>query len=246
MAVNGTYQRIKAQLVAGSEVWEFQLNPSELPFDTGAQYTEVGTAATSVQNQAYFFSKGLTLSVRDAIFDTSGKGTITAALDQLQSFKNPNIKAGKLEPVTLNLVWGSRRFGPCKLTQLNWVEDGWTVNGEPDRAKVSFTLLEIPPEGIATASGRLSNEALGIAPRLTDREFQKASELGKDEITKNSSKLSAPLRDLIKSKAWGTLTDKVTGEVKLIDIKKNETRGVVGKYNTKTKTFETQGIQNLK
>lgn len=232
-------------------VWRFLANPSKLEFSRSAKYNEAATFAAPKQDQHYHLSTGRTLKINEILFDLWQHGkSIQPTLDGIELLLEAKLGEGNFAPPVLSFVWGQRRFAPCVLTEVSWVETGWH-GGEPARAALSITLLEIPKReargdaSIPEDERKLLEEEIAAAEReaeeakkkleklkqpLTERQQSEGQDAAKKFLEENKDKLNPEVANLIESGEYKLETDQETGAVNLTN-EKGEAIGRVGQWN---------------
>lgn len=256
-AAESGQQRIYAYLILESvkqlkpgdtPLFTFLANPEELRWSRQAQYAEAVTAATSVQSQQYYHTKGRVLQISDLLLDAYyAKRSIRPLLEQLQALLVPDAKNQNwYAPKVLDFVWGSSRFGPCVLTELSCKEKAWR-NGAPATALLNMTLLEVPPPDTDPATRinppESKDDAKGKLDRpLTDRQRQEGSSEAQKWLKANTNSLPASLRDRVRANRYRLTTAADTGLSTITDEKGNSL-GTVGRWNGRT--FTTDQVQGF-
>ncbi len=225
----------------GQYLWAFLYNPSTLEFERSAKYSEAQTLSAQKSNWQYGYTSGRSLSISDIVLDAWCQGkSIQPLLDGIEALLEADIAKNKYNPTILSFVWGSRRFGPCVLSQVQWKEDGW-LGGTPARATMSLRLLEVPdPLTSSRANAKKQQSANNKAdtrqkagmPRLplTERQAIAASAKAKEILQKNVSRFSPQVQALVKSSSYKLSTNRNTGDVVMID-RKGAKVGIMGRYD---------------
>lgn len=218
-------------------LWLFLVNPASLQFTDQAQYGSVSPIASKVAQRFYQSARGATLKIPDLLFYTYCEGkSVLPLIDGARALLRATPDKGKFAPPVLQFRMGTRKFGPCILTQVDWEERAW-LGGDPARVKMSVTLEEIPKpltkaelEAKARAKSE-SEQALNDAsgkPKLplTQRQKEDASKAAKDYLAKNVDQLDPSTQALIKQSRYKLATDEKSGDVTMTDASGNKV-GVV-------------------
>lgn len=141
------------QILFATDTLNFYYNPEELPHSRSANYNEGSIVGANIQPLQWVSTSGSRLSISDLILDTDDETkTIQPWLNQIQSYLTAVPQLGR--PPQLAFVFGEKRYAPCVLDSVEWVEQAWT-NGLPTRARVSIVLRKqatdedlpiLPPE----------------------------------------------------------------------------------------------------
>lgn len=216
-----------------NEVYSFLYNPEDKFFSRGAFYAEGATALSSLPSQQYRYTTGLTLSLDNLLLESYSQGrTCKTLLQDLQKLMVADPTAGKYYPTPVSFVWGKDKFGPAVITDLKWKETQW-LNGEVAAARVSFTLLEIPPsqlpnKALVETSQNKLKAALKSSTRITDRQKEEAISKAKTWLKQNIKKLPENISSLIRLDKY-RLSVSDNGTVTLFN-QKNVLLGTVGTY----------------
>jgi hypothetical protein len=157
-----TIQRVKATYAGisrldGKGSWKFLLQPTEINYETAANYATANSPATEMQFVQWRNNENLTLSINN--LPISGRSIISPAnkndeparrqarliekyIDELAAFLKP-VEKGKAPPV-LAFVWGARSHSPCVMTRFQRTEQDWYPDGSLAGCLISFTLLRVP------------------------------------------------------------------------------------------------------
>lgn len=241
------------QTAQGQYLWAFLYSPSTLEFSRSAKYSESQTLSAKKQDLQYGYTGGRSLTINEIVLDSWQQGkTIQPLLDGLEKLLECDINKKQYSPPILSFVFGSRRFGPCVLSNISWTETGW-LGGQPARATMKITLLEIP-EPLSQAkleqkkqqtqsNQAVSRQSQGM-PRtpLTERQAILASDRAKDFLKKNVSRLKPDVQAMAKASSYKLLTDRSSGDIVFINPK-GQKIGVVGRFNGTT--LKTEGVSTL-
>lgn len=203
---------IYAHLVteSGDKVYDFLFNPEEKRFDRRANYIEGITAFNELPSQQYIGASGLILSLPNLLLETYSRGlSLSPLLESLQQLLllDPATK----QPTPVYFVWGSSSFGPAVLTNVEWSEMSW-LGGEPASARVSLTLLQIPPKD---DQPNLSASEPSSEINLTERQREDARRKAGDYLKESLSSLPDSVADAVRANRFSYLTSP-QGEVKII------------------------------
>lgn len=232
------------QTAQGQYLWGFLYNPSTLEFSRSAKYSESQTLSAKKQDLQYGYTGGKTLTINEIVLDSWQQGkTIQPLLDGIEKLLECDINKKQYSPPILSFVFGSRRFGPCVLTNVKWTETGW-LGGAPARATMSLSLLEIPEpmtkEVIAVRTREIA-AAVALAkqqqgqPRmeLTQRQSSDVINEAKAWLTANVDKFDPKIVPIIKSKNYTLKIDSKLGLVYMFDSKGNKVRHAVASWDGK-------------
>ena len=207
--------------------WTFLIHPQSLKFNDAAKYNEISPLASSVANLQYEHSTGATLSISDLLMDTWCLGkSLRPVIDGVRALLKAKTDQGKFSPMVLAFRWGSFRFSPCVLTDIDW-EVTRVLSGEPARVKMSITLKEIPkPLTRAEKDAKEKQKQALVADRrvaegkpklpLTQRQAEDASKAAKDYLISNKSNFSADVQAAIASNKYKLSTDRDSGNVSML------------------------------
>lgn len=215
-----------------SFVWKFLINPASLKYSRSAQYSDTQTLAAKVQDLQYFLTSGETLEISNVLFDSWNDGkSLQPLIDGLNRLLEAKVEEGKFAPPILSLIWGSKRFSPCVLTQISWDEAAW-LGGDPASLQLSLTLKKLPEDrGRGTAQpttlvGSTANTDSPATPTensegkprmpLTDAQAAEASKYAKQYLNQQLSKFSPDVQQLIRSNSYLLLTNRETGDVTML------------------------------
>ncbi len=235
-------------------LWVFLVNPSSLKIQNKANYTEIKTLAATGSEIQYQSTDGQTLSIADLDLRTWYEGkSLRPLLEGINKLLEADIKNAKYSPPILKFKMGSREFGPCVLTQIQWDETAW-LGGEPASVKLGLELRQVPKTvsrgQIEKGKSKLvkdlksSREKQG-KPRisLTDRQRKDASEAAKKYLETNLNNFAPDIQTAIRGKQYALSTDKDTGKVKMVG-KGGKDLGVVLVWDGKS-AKAGQGITTL-
>lgn len=221
------------QTAQGQYLWGFLYNPSSLEFSRSAKYSESQTLSSRASDLQYGYSSGKTLSISEIVLDSWLQGkTIQPLLDGIEKLLECDINKKQYSPPILAFVFGSRRFSPCVLSNVKWVETGW-LGGAPARATMSLTLLEVPePMTKEAASAKIRATLSKVAqtrsqqgqPRmeLTDRLSFDVVNKAKAWLAANVDKFDPKIVPIIKSKNYTLKIDSNLGLIYMYDSKGNK------------------------
>ncbi|MBW4675974.1 MAG: hypothetical protein KME52_18705 [Desmonostoc geniculatum HA4340-LM1] len=212
---------------AAKPLWLFLVNPQSLRFSREAKYTEISPLASQRSEIQYSATTGQTLSIPDLILQTwyCGK-SLRPLIEGINLLLEANIKNKKYAPPILKFQWGTREFGPCVLTNIQWEESAW-LGGEPASVKLGLELKEVPK---AISRGEIEQQKtknLEAAkttrekqgkPRLplTDRQRADASAAAKKYLEVNLRQWLPEVQALILSNRYKLITDADSGLVTMI------------------------------
>lgn len=214
---------------AAKPLWLFLVNPQSLRFSREAKYTEISPLASQRSEIQYTATTGQTLSIPDLILQTwyCGK-SLRPLIEGINLLIEADIKKKKYAPPILKFQWGTREFGPCVLTNIQWEESAW-LGGEPASVRLGLELKEAPK---AISRGEIEQQktkALETAkttrekqgkPRLplTDRQRSDASTAAKKYLETNIKQWAADVQATIRSNKYKLSTDASSGAVTMIGI----------------------------
>lgn len=209
------------------KVWEFMMNPQTLSYGGNSDYAASGTFAAREQEQQFINSGNQTLTIPDIVLDSYHENKSSEILlDGLEELRKAKISESKFSPIVLSFVWGKKRFAPCGLTSIEWVENGW-LGGDVAKAKLRISLLKFPTPGKLG----LQNIALElIAMQLTERQLADASNAVNQYLKDNTALLSPTVQNLVRSGQYKITTDRETAIVTVTDTQ-GKTIGVAGTYS---------------
>ncbi len=212
---------------APKPLWVFLVNPQSLRFSREAKYTEISPLASQRSEIQYASTTGQTLSIPDLILQTwyCGK-SLRPLLEGIQTLIAADIKNKKYAPPVLKFQMGTREFGPCVLTNVQWEESAW-LGGEPASVKLGLELKEVPK---AVSRGEIEQQktkSLETAkvirekqgkPRLplTDRQRADASAAAKKYLETNIKQWAADVQAAIRGNKYKLSTDASSGAVTMI------------------------------
>jgi hypothetical protein len=210
-------------------LWHFLVNPATLKYSDSADYNEVSPLASKVKVKQYSSSSGLKLKISDLLFSVYCLGKslrpLTEGIDALLKAKT---EENQFAPPVLMFRWGSKRFAPCVLIDVEWDESAW-LGGEAARVKMSLTLEEIP-KPLTTAEIEAKKKTKGKADqekrsqagkpplKLTERQRKEASDKAKEYLKANTQNWTADVQAAIE-KGYKLATDAETGDVTMFDAK---------------------------
>jgi hypothetical protein len=208
-------------------LWTFLVNPQSLKIKNQANYTEIKPLAATGSEIQYQSTDGQTLSISDMDLRTWYYGkSLRPLLEGLNKLLESDIKNQKYSPPILKFKMGSREFGPCVLTQIQWDETAW-LGGEPASVKLGLELRQVTK---ATSRGEIEKRQTKLVsdlkkdrekrklPRipLTDRQRKDASSSAKKYLETNISIFTPDIQTAIRGNQYALSTDKDTGKVKMI------------------------------
>jgi hypothetical protein len=214
---------------APKPLWVFLVNPQSLRFSREAKYTEISPLASQRSEIQYASTTGQTLSIPDLILQTwyCGK-SLRPLIEGINLLLEADIKNKKYAPPILKFQMGTREFGPCVLTNIQWEESAW-LGGEPASVKLGLELKEVPKtisrgeielqltKGMETA--KITREKQG-KPRLplTDRQRTDASAAAKKYLETNIKQWAADVQAAIRGSKYKLLTDASSGAVAMVGV----------------------------
>lgn len=229
---------VYAQLMDLSEqvVWEFQYNPEVREFSRSAKYAEAITSATSTPAQQYLYTTGRTMRLPGLLMESYADGkSLRSQLDALQALLviDPANRTA-FAPKQVIFSWGSERFGPAVITELNWKEMAW-LGGEPAMVQMDLVLLELPPPD--TEPSQSAQPA--PASTLSDRQRADGRRAAQQWLKANANRFTPQTRDIVRTGRFRYLT---TGQQISIVRPDGGLIGVIGTYdgqrlNTSTNTL---------
>ena len=209
-------------------VWGFLVNPSILSFSRVADYGEQSSFAAKVRDRQYSQTSGRTLSIQNVPLETwYYKKSLAPLIEGINALMEASTENNQFSPPILSFVMGSRRFGPCVLTQLSWDETAW-LGGEPASVNLSMTLEEIPKPGLKRDAATQSLQRRQSS--LTLRQREEGSAAAKEYLEENQGSFRDEIASAIASNAYFLETDEITGEVSMLDRNKDFV-GIVGTYD---------------
>lgn len=219
---------------ASQPIWQFQYNPSSLKFRTSAEYAEQKTLSGDVPEQQFFTTSGTTLQISQIYLDSYCLGkSLQPLLDGIEALLMAKVDKQQYSPPVLTFIFGTRRFGPCVLTECEWTETAW-LSGAPAKAEMSLSFKEVPVDRKTADKAIAPKDSKDGAPRikLTERQRKEGSDKAIANLIAPATlaKLSASVQGTIKSKAYKVSTDENTGDVILYDAKGNKL-GAIGRYD---------------
>ncbi len=210
-------------------LWLFLVNPQSLRFSREAKYTEISPLASQRSEVQYSASTGQTLSIPDLILQTwyCGK-SLRPLIEGINLLLEADIKNKKYAPPILKFQWGTREFGPCVLTNIQWEESAW-LGGEPASVKLGLELKEVPK---AISRGEIEQQKTKVMetakatrekqgkPRLplTDRQRADASAVAKKYLETNIKQWAADVQAAIRGNKYKLSTDASSGAVAMIGV----------------------------
>jgi len=218
--------------------WRFLINPKELQFSQSAQYSKVSTIASSVADRQFTGGTGATLKITDMVMDTFCYGkSLRPLIEGAQALMRARIDKSEFQPPVLAFKVGSRRFAPCVLISLDWVESR-SLSGEPARVVMAMTLEEIPrplTKAEQEVKERLKQDTIADRresdgkPRreLTFRQITDATLAAKKYLQDNKSVFTGEIQGIISRGLYFTKVDKSTGDVTILSG--DSALGVVGR-----------------
>ncbi|NJR38521.1 MAG: hypothetical protein HC781_06340 [Leptolyngbyaceae cyanobacterium CSU_1_4] len=232
---------------SADRLWTFFLNPSVLSFSGETKYTASDTYAARVQDQQFGNSTGLTLEIANLYLDSYCMGkSLRPLLEGINELRKADLKNSKFNPPILSFVFGARRFSPCVITRVKWDEAAW-LGGEPARAQLSITLMEVPvpgERGVAAIPPEPEAPTDGSPPQeLTERQRQDGSTKAKEWLNANVGSLETSLQSIVRTNRYRLSTDAKTGDVTIFDLE-GKSLGTVGRWDGATLT--TENINALK
>ena len=218
--------------------WRFLINPKELQFSQTAQYSKVSTIASSVADRQFTGGTGATLKITDMVMDTFCYGkSLRPLIEGAQALMRARIDKSEFQPPILAFKVGSRRFAPCVLVSLDWVESR-SLSGEPARVVMAMTLEEIPrplTKAEQEVKERLKQDTIADRresdgkPRreLTFRQITNSTAAAKAYLNANKSAFTGEIQGIISRGLYFTKVDKSTGDVTILSG--DSALGVVGR-----------------
>lgn len=227
-------------------LWTFQYNPSILKFSGEAKYSTVETFATRSPDQQFANSSAQKLEIPNIYLETySERKSLKPLLDGIDELRKAKLDKRQFSPPILLFVFGSRRFGPCVITNVSWDEASW-LGGAPARAQLSLSFLEVPKPGV------LGMKAIPPEPDppkdgkpskpLTDRQKEEAIAKAQEWLKSNESKLDPRIVTTLKKKEFKLEPDPKSGDVTMLDPKGAKI-GIVGRWDGKT--FKTEKVNTI-
>ncbi len=210
-------------------LWLFLVNPATLDYQDSAEYSEVSPLASRVKVKQYNASSGAELTISDLLFSTYCLGKSLKPLTEgIQALLKAKTEENKFAPPVLMFRWGTKRFGPCVLTDVKWTESAW-LGGEAARLKMSLTLEEIPKpltkaeieakQKLKDKADEQKREKDGKPPiKLTDRQRQEASTKAKEYLKANTKVWAPDIQSAIEKGNYKLSTDADTGDVTMVDV----------------------------
>ncbi|NDJ20952.1 hypothetical protein GS682_04690 [Nostoc sp. B(2019)] len=210
-------------------LWVFLVNPQSLRFSREAKYTEISPLASKRCEIQYASTNGQTLSIPDLILQTwyCGK-SLRPLIEGINLLLEADIKNKKYSPPILKFQMGTREFGPCVLTNVQWEESAW-LGGEPASVKLGLELKEVPKaisrgeveqqKTKATETAKVNREKQG-KPRLplTDRQRTDASAAAKKYLETNIKQWAADVQAAIRGNKYKLSTHASSGAVAMIGV----------------------------
>jgi len=218
--------------------WRFLINPKELQFSQSAQYSKVSTIASSVADRQFTGGTGATLKITDMVMDTFCYGkSLRPLIEGAQALMRARIDKSEFQPPILAFKVGSRRFAPCVLISLDWVESR-SLSGEPARVVMAMTLEEIPrplTKAEQEARERLKQDTIADRresdgkPRreLTFRQIKFADDSVRAYLQANKSAFTGEIQGIISRGLYFSKVDKNTGDVTILSG--DSALGIVGR-----------------
>lgn len=211
-------------------LWRFLVNPASLDYQESAEYNEVAPLASKVKVKQYSGASGAKLTISDLLFSTYCYGKSLKPLTEgITALLKARTEENKFAPPVLMFRWGSKRFGPCVLSDAKWTESAW-LGGEAARIKMSLSLEEVPkPPSKAEieAKKKLKEKADqqkrsdgGKPPiKLTDRQLKEASTKAATYLKANTKTWAPDIQSAIDKGNYKLSTDADTGNVTMFDAK---------------------------
>lgn len=211
-------------------LWLFLVNPATLDYQDSAEYNEVSPLASKVKVRQYSGSSGARLTISDLLLSTYCLGKSLKPLTEgIQALLKAKPEENKFSPPVLLFRWGTKRFGPCVLTDVKWTESAW-LGGEAARIKMSLTLEEVPKpptkadiEAKKKAKEKADQDKRSSsgkpAQKLTERQRKEASDKAKEFLKANSQNWSADIQSAVEKGNYKLATDADTGDVTMFDVK---------------------------
>ncbi|MCC5644797.1 hypothetical protein LC607_17995 [Nostoc sp. CHAB 5824] len=214
---------------APKPLWVFLVNPQSLRFSREAKYTEISPLASQRSEIQYVSTNGQTLSIPDLILQTwyCGK-SLRPLIEGINLLLEADIKNKKYAPPILKFQMGTREFGPCVLTNVQWEESAW-LGGEPASVKLGLELKEVPKvvsrgeielqltKGMETAKTTREKQGKPRLP-LTDRQRADASAAAKKYLETNIKQWAADVQAAIRGSKFKLSTDASSGAVTMIGV----------------------------
>lgn len=211
-------------------LWLFLVNPATLDYQDTAEYNEVSPLASKVKVKQYTGSSGAKLTISDLLFSVYCLGKSLKPLTEgIQALLKAKTEENKFAPPVLMFRWGTKRFGPCVLTDVRWSESAW-LGGEAARVKMSLTLEEVPKPLTAAEIEAKKKAKQGADAKkresdgkpllkLTDRQRKEASGKAKEYLKTNTSIWSPDIQSAIEKGNYKLATDGDTGDVTMFNAK---------------------------
>ncbi|MDM9583098.1 hypothetical protein [Nostoc sp. GT001] len=210
-------------------LWVFLVNPQSLRFSREAKYTEISPLASQRSEIQYAATTGQTLSIPDLILQTwyCGK-SLRPLLEGINLLLEADIKNKKYAPPILKFQMGTREFGPCVLTNVQWEESAW-LGGEPASVKLGLELKEVPKvisrgeieqqktKGMETAKATREKQGKPRLP-LTDRQRTDAAAHAKKYLETNIKQWAADVQAAIRGNKYKLSTDANSGAVAMVGV----------------------------
>ncbi|MBD2256648.1 hypothetical protein [Pseudanabaena sp. FACHB-2040] len=203
---------IYAQLIDlnGTVAYNFLYNPESKRYSRNAQYGEAATGVTSVPAQNYLYTKGRTLELPDLLMESYAAGkSLRQLIEGLEQLLIADPATFTPKPVLF--IWGTERFGPAVVTNIDWSETAW-LGGEPAEARVSLSLLQIPEAETPTST--VAAPTGNVA--LTDRQRADARGQAGSWLNQNLTRLNPQVREAVQASRFRYLTNE-QGEVTITD-----------------------------
>ncbi|MCC5636325.1 hypothetical protein LC593_10735 [Nostoc sp. CHAB 5844] len=208
-------------------LWLFLVNPQSLRFSREAKYTEISPLASQRSEIQYTATTGQTLSIPDLILQTwyCGK-SLRPLIEGIQRLMEADIKNKKYAPPILKFQMGTREFGPCVLTNIQWEESAW-LGGEPASVRLGLELKEVPKaisrgeieqqktKNLEAAKATREKQGKPRLP-LTDRQRADAVAAAKKYLEANIKQWAADVQAAIRGNKYKLSTDANTGTVTMI------------------------------
>ncbi|MBW4421188.1 MAG: hypothetical protein KME13_18465 [Myxacorys californica WJT36-NPBG1] len=214
-------------------VFEFQYNPESKEFSRKANYGAAPTAATSTPSQNYLFTEGKTLRLSNLLLDSFClKKSLRPILNDLEALLVINEKS--FSPTPVYFVWGTEKFGPCVVTDIDWTETAWLA-GEPAKVILNVSLLRVPdPDSVPKQTSIPKNLT---SPKLSQRQKVDGSKKAKEFLVSNVAKFSPNIKKAIQTNSY-KLSTSDSGSIKVLNSK-GEELGIIGTYNALTSKLDT-------
>jgi|CXWL01.1.fsa_nt_gi hypothetical protein len=137
---DGVFQLIDLE---SDYAFEFQYFPETVSTSSRANWNEQDTTM-GVRPLFYANADPKRVSVRDAILDSTETNTSLQPDFELLSYFHSELEQGGV-PTAILAVWGDQQLR-CVMTELNIEQIMFSQEGNCQRAKVSFELIELQPD----------------------------------------------------------------------------------------------------